>query len=275
MAMREHEWPAGDARADWAAEKFYVPIEKIRGKSKTQGFLDEFAGFLVTMCFGILASLFFRVSVDRPEVFQRCFANACQPGGRPLIVCWNHRTLIDSLIFVQAFYWPGFLWTWIRGVNPLPYHTANAWNYHRTAFRRFCTRHWHVLPVLRRSDSHLVRRVLRILRTSRYPVLHMFPQGQRVRNDDQLVAAKPGIGSIACAAQATVLPMWMRGTEKVQDPSIPGHHIFRIKFPGRRWPIEIRVGDPMEFDPTRRDYQNVSDEILAAIIALNPSTRSS
>jgi 1-acyl-sn-glycerol-3-phosphate acyltransferase len=241
--------------------------------------LDNVLGFFLTLLFGVAFTLLFRllfiIRIEGKERFEAEYRKLTRPmpgqSPQPLIVAWNHRTLLDSYFFVQAFFLPYCFWTWIRtGTNPLPYHAANQKNYFNTAFRRFCARHWHIVPVKaingNQKDGMVIRRLVRVLKTH---VLHIFPQGRRAKFDDEIIVPPPGTGQIVILSRATVLPMWVQGMGNVQDSHIPGHHIYRLRLRLFRR-ITICVGEPMHFGPEQSDPQAVSQAILDAIVARRP-----
>lgn len=89
----------------------------------------------------------------------------------------------------------------------------------------------------------------------------IYPEGTR-SPDGRLYRGRTGVGWLALASQAPVIPVAMIGTDKLLPP---GHTLPR---PGR---IEIRIGKPLVFDEFRdqpagaKQRRMVTDQVMAAI----------
>jgi 1-acyl-sn-glycerol-3-phosphate acyltransferase len=100
----------------------------------------------------------------------------------------------------------------------------------------------------------------------------LFPEGTRTR-DGRLQPARSGIGLTVIKSDAPVVPVRVFGTFEAF-----GRH---LKFP-RPHPIVVKYGQPILFDQLRAEakacskarlkdiYQQVADEIMAAIAKLEP-----
>ena len=104
-------------------------------------------------------------------------------------------------------------------------------------------------------------------------VILVFPEGTRTE-DGKLRPAKSGIGLAVIKSAAPVVPVRVFGTFEAY-----GRH---MKFP-RPWRVAVKYGVPLNFKALREEaktcakprlkeiYQQVADEIMAAIAALEPS----
>ncbi|MGA3265370.1 MAG: lysophospholipid acyltransferase family protein [Verrucomicrobiota bacterium] len=100
----------------------------------------------------------------------------------------------------------------------------------------------------------------------------LFPEGTRTR-DGQLQPARSGIGLVVIKSNAPVVPVRVFGTYQAY-----GRH---VKFP-RPHRIMVKYGQPMQFEALRAEakncskprlkeiYQEIADEIMAAIAKLEP-----
>jgi len=100
----------------------------------------------------------------------------------------------------------------------------------------------------------------------------LFPEGTRTK-DGQLQPARSGIGLTVIKSQAPVVPVRVFGTFEAY-----GRHV-KIPKPQR---ITVKYGKPMNFEKLRAEakscdkarlkeiYQQVADEIMAAIAKLEP-----
>ena len=102
-----------------------------------------------------------------------------------------------------------------------------------------------------------------VLRAGR--ALIMFPEGTRAR-DGELHAARPGVGFLAVATDARIVPTYVTGSDR------PGQWLFRrvkprVWFgPSRTW--RELAGPDAELEPGRALYQSVGAGVMREIAAL-------
>jgi 1-acyl-sn-glycerol-3-phosphate acyltransferase len=96
----------------------------------------------------------------------------------------------------------------------------------------------------------------------------IYPEGTRSR-DGRLYRGKNGVGWLALATGAPVIPVGLRGTEKLQPP---GKNMMRpAKF-------EMRVGAPLQFDKlgekhSMKPRKEATNAVMDAIAALSGQER--
>lgn len=130
---------------------------------------------------------------------------------------------------------------------------------------------WQAVPVDREGGG--AKGLKRILdRLLQGGAIILFPEGTRTR-DGQLQRARSGIGLTVIKSNAPVVPVRVFGTFQAY-----GRHI-KIPRPHR---IAVKYGCPMKFESLRAEartcskdrlkeiYQEVADEIMAAIARLEP-----
>jgi 1-acyl-sn-glycerol-3-phosphate acyltransferase len=92
-------------------------------------------------------------------------------------------------------------------------------------------------------------------------VVAMYCEGGRSRTGELQERAKPGIGRLALASGAPVVPVAIHGSAGIRNWK-------RLRFPR----VSVHFGDPLRFepqeDPSRERQQEVADEIFAAIRTL-------
>ena len=119
-------------------------------------------------------------------------------------------------------------------------------------------------PIRRGSaDRAPLRAGLRAL--ARSEAIILFPEGTRSRTG-ALLPGKAGVGKLAMASHATVVPAWVGGSFAAMPP---GARMFR--------PAKVRVafGDPIPWEEwqgladDRTGYQAVSDRVMREIFALS------
>jgi len=132
-------------------------------------------------------------------------------------------------------------------------------------------RNLNVIPVDRDGGGAAgLKRVLDTLAQGRAVVL--FPEGTRTR-DGHLQPVRAGIGLAVLKTDAPVLPMRVFGTYESWNRQ---HRL------PRPWQIVVKYGHPLDFDALRAEaktcsktrlkaiYQQIANEIMAAIAALQP-----
>src|SRR3954452_14335620 len=150
------------------------------------------------------------------------------PADGPLIVASNHLSFIDSIVIplavprkvvflAKAEYWEG--------------RSPASWP------RRLFFAAFEAVPVQRaqaedaQASLDLVRGVI-----ERGDAFGIYPEGTRSR-DGRLYRGRTGVGWLALATGAAVLPVGVAGTDRVQPVGA------RVPRPGRR--IAIRFGEPV------------------------------
>ena len=115
-----------------------------------------------------------------------------------------------------------------------------------------------------------LRKILEVLQQGNAIII--FPEGTRTV-DGKLRAARSGIGLIVLKSQAPVVPVRVFGTFEAYGRHVPVP---------RPIPVAVKYGKPMTFQSLRWEartcskarlkeiYQEVAEEIMAAIAALQP-----
>lgn len=125
---------------------------------------------------------------------------------------------------------------------------------------------WNAIPVdQERPDMTSLKTIIRELKAGGKVLV--FPEGQRTM-DGELGRGEPGVGLIAAKAQVTVQPIRIVGARQALPRGAA-----RLRF----HPLTLVIGEPIEFAPGqlaaargKGDYQQISDQIMAAIAALQP-----
>jgi 1-acyl-sn-glycerol-3-phosphate acyltransferase len=188
---------------------------------------------------------------------RRSFNTERVPGTGPVILASNHASFIDPPLVGSA----------LR--RPLSYLARD------TLFEvpglNWLLRVWNVVPVDREGGGAAgIRKILQALGDRKAVIL--FPEGTR-SHDGKLQHARSGIGLIVLRSEAPVVPVRVFGTFEAY-----GRH-FRFPRPRR---VAVKYGRPLRFERLRAEadtcdkarlkeiYQEVSDEIMAAIAHLQP-----
>jgi len=198
--------------------------------------------------FRAMFAVYFRWSVFNPERV---------PQKGPVILASNHASFLDPPLVGSGFH---------RDINYLA----------RESLFRFpgigaLLRSWNSVPVDR--DAGGARGLKTILdRLLGGAGIILFPEGTRTR-DGKLQPAHSGIGLIVAKSDAPVVPVRVFGTFEAygRDKKIP-----------RPKKVIVKYGPPMQFEKLRAEtktcdkarlkaiYQEIADEIMAAIAKLEP-----
>jgi len=185
------------------------------------------------------------------------------PADGLLIVASNHLSFIDSIVIplavprkvvflAKAEYWEG--------------RSPAAWP------RRLFFAAFEAVPVQRaqaedaQASLDLARGVI-----ERGDAFGIYPEGTRSR-DGRLYRGRTGVGWLALATGAAVLPVGVAGTDRVQPVGA------KVPRPGRR--IAIRFGEPVlpsSYDKLApgRARRELTDEVMERIAALSGQERAS
>ena len=200
--------------------------------------------------FRLMFASYFRWRVCNPERV---------PQNGPVILAANHASYLDPPLIGSGLK---------RAINYLA----------RESLFRFpvmgsVLRSWKVVPVDR--DGGGARGLKAILdRLLAGGAIILFPEGTRTK-DGKLQPARSGIGLTVIKSAAPVVPVRVFGTYEAY-----GRHL-KIPRPRR---VVVKYGEPMRFEKLRAEaktcdkqrlkeiYQEVADEIMAAIARLEPHT---
>ncbi len=200
------------------------------------------------LSFRVLFSTYFRWRYFNPERV---------PINGPVILASNHASYLDPPLVG----------------SPLP--RALSFLARDTLFRfpgiGALLRSWNSIPVDRDGGGAAgLRRILEVLESGKGIII--FPEGTRTR-DGQLQRARSGVGLIILKSGAPVIPVRVFGTYEAY-----GRH---CRLPRPR-PVAVKYGRPLHFESVRTEartcakarlkqlYQEVADQVMAAIAALQP-----
>ena len=141
----------------------------------------------------------------------------------------------------------------------------------RFRFTRWLLTHWQAVPIDRDGGGVAgMRRILEALSLGRAVIL--FPEGTRTR-DGQLQRVRSGIGMLVVKSTAPVVPVRVWGTFEAYGRN--------VKFPKPKR-VTVKYAEPLHFRELRAEarecskgrlreiYQQIADEIMAAIAKLEP-----
>lgn len=179
------------------------------------------------------------------------------PLAGPVILAANHASYIDPPLVGAGIK---------RGINYLARDTL-----FRFPGVGWLLRKWNSVPVDRDGGGAAGLKAI-IERLLAGGAIILFPEGTRSR-DGKLQPARSGIGLTVIKSNAAVVPVRVFGTYEAY-----GRH---LKFPRPRR-VAVKYGRPMHFQELRAEakacpkarvkeiYQQVADEIMAAIATLEP-----
>src|ERR1051325_420610 len=175
----------------------------------------------------------------------------------PVILASNHASYLDPPLVGSGIH---------RAINYLARDTL-----FRYPGMGWLLRHWQSVPVDRDGGGAAGLKTI-LARLLAGGAIILFPEGTRSR-DGKLQPARSGIGLTVIKSTAAVVPVRVFGTYEAY-----GRH---IKIP-RPHGVAVKYGRPMYFEKLRAEakicskprlkeiYQEVADEIMAAIAKLEP-----
>ena len=179
------------------------------------------------------------------------------PVAGAVILASNHASFLDPPLVGAGLR---------RGINYLARE-----NLFRFPVVGWVLRQWQVVPVDREGGGAAGLRAI-LDRLLAGGAIILFPEGTRTR-DGKLQPARSGIGLTVIKSTAPVVPVRVFGTFEAY-----GRHL-RLPRPRR---VAVKYGQPMQFEQLRAEaktcskarlkeiYQQVADEIMAAIAKLEP-----
>jgi 1-acyl-sn-glycerol-3-phosphate acyltransferase len=200
--------------------------------------------------FRLLYATYFRWSVYNPERV---------PLSGPVILASNHASYLDPPLVGSGIR---------RGINYLARDTL-----FRFPFVGWLLRQWNSVPVDREGGGAAGLKAI-LDRLLAGGAIILFPEGTRTR-DGRLQPARSGIGLTVIKSNATVIPVRVFGTYEAY-----GRHMKKPR-PHR---VAVKYGRPINFATQRAEaktcskarlkqiYQEVANEIMAAIAKLEPCT---
>jgi 1-acyl-sn-glycerol-3-phosphate acyltransferase len=159
-----------------------------------------------------------------------------------LLLAANHVSALDPPVVGSA--------------APRPLHFMAKAELFRVPFLGWLISHLNAHPVERDgADAAALRHALLLLREEK--ALLVFPEGTR-GTEGQLQPGRPGTGMLVALSEAPVVPVYVQGT---------GHALPRGASRPQRACVTVRYGPPLRFERGRgrRRYQEISDQIMAAI----------
>jgi 1-acyl-sn-glycerol-3-phosphate acyltransferase len=183
------------------------------------------------------------------------------PSTGPVILASNHLSFIDSIVIPLA----------VRGRHVVFLAKAEYWEGRSLASlpRRLFFRTFDAVPVQReqqRDAQASLNLALQVL--ERGDAFGIYPEGTRSR-DGRLYRGRTGVGWLALAAGAQVVPVGLTGTDKVQPigATVPRVHRLRVTFGP---PI-----DPKDYAhlPPGRARREITDAVMDAIAAISEQER--
>jgi len=185
-----------------------------------------------------------------------------------VILVANHPSVIDPFLLAILIAWYYALHPWKHA----PLIVADRLNfYDRWWFWPFRSV---MIPIDRNSDRKKAAALLRIRKAVECgrPLI-IFPEGGRTfkgkegeflysEKGNKIRFLQGGIGLLVRKSEATVIPIGIKGSDKVVPNS--KHRLFTKFVPWKR--ISISVGEPIKFDP-QTPREQVTQEIASQILA--------
>lgn len=238
-------------------------------KRRTRKLIDGMIFWMIMYPLGILLGLLFQGMKITGRVRIKHFERFPAWKGR-LIVASNHESLwepwlLPFLLFRQYLFHPQQFIPWI---------TTDLENYVQKRHYFWIRSRLIAVPRGRqKGEFRAVTEMVKMLRGRKIVIL--FPEGGRTYkgkkflyspNGKRIRELKHGIGDLVIKAGATVVPVWVEGSERI----LPNTGWWLSRTIPRIWfPATIKIGPPMRWDNHReRSRREVTESIAHALLEL-------
>lgn len=164
----------------------------------------------------------FRWKIKNRRELRRKFREMVREEKRPILICANHLTMVDSFLIAWAI---APTWWYVLNFSKLAWNLPERRNFASNPVNSFLVYLMKCLPVVRggaRADiSEVLRRVIFLL--SRGEVVLIFPEGGRSRTGRvEVESAAYGVGRIVNAVPGCrVLCVYLRGDHQEKHSDYP------------------------------------------------------
>ena len=184
---------------------------------------------------------------------------------RKIILVSNHPSLLEPLLLPLLFFREYFF----HPFKFAPWSAPDKKNFYDPWYW-FWTRP-RMVPIDRNDEREELKSLFwmkRILNSG--GIIILFPEGGRTyKGDDFLYSRKGkririlmgGLGWLVLKTKATVLPVWVEGTDKVLPPNPNPDKLF--SWPNLREKMTIKIGKPLEFEGSSAVGREVVTQMIA------------
>jgi hypothetical protein len=198
-----------------------------------------------------------RWRIEEVATLRRDYA-MLRRSGRPLVVCANHLTLVDSAVIAWALASPAWF---LAHYASLPWNVPERANFASSPLSRVLVYLMKCVPVVRGGDRRAVGRVLTRLSwlVSRGEVVLLFPEGGRSRTGRvEEDSAAYGVGRlVASVPGCRVLCVYLRGRK--QDG--PGD----LAADGESFVVRSELIEPRSAHYGMRGARDVAQQIVSEL----------
>jgi 1-acyl-sn-glycerol-3-phosphate acyltransferase len=185
-------------------------------------------------------------------------------GRRPMLICANHLTLVDSAVIAWALASP---WWYLRHFAALAWNVPERRNFASSRLQRVLVYLMKCVPIERGSDRKQVAAALDRLAylLSRGEAVLIFPEGGRSRTGRiELASQTYGVGRLAAEAPGCrVLCVYLRGEGQETWSGMPAR--------GERFHVAVDVVEPSSPHRGLRRSIDLSRQILERLAAMERS----
>lgn len=200
----------------------------------------------------------FRWKIKNQRELRRAFCEAVRSDQRPILLCANHLTMVDSFLIAWAI---APTWWYVLNFSKLAWNLPERRNFASNRINHFLIYLMKCLPVVRGGDradiSEVLKRVVFLL--ARNEVVLIFPEGGRSRTGRvEIESAAYGVGRIVNAVPGCrVLCVYLRGEHQEKYSDYPIH--------GEEFDLQLSWLEPKTEKKGLRASVEVSQQILGRI----------
>ncbi len=215
--------------------------------------------WILTGAFLLYVVMGYRIR-DAAEVRSR-FRSLIRNDRRPLLICANHLTMIDSALVAWAL---GGSWWYLFNYSRMPWNLPEQANFSQNRLNRMVVWLVKCIPVSRGGSREKVSGSLEKVKhvLSRGETALVFPEGGRSRTGRvQAESATYGVGRVLEAVpECRTVCVYLRGDHQESWSTVPRR--------GDRFSVDFRVIEPLSDHSGLRRARDLSLQIVGELVKM-------
>lgn len=244
--------PAAGGKAD----SLSLPLPEQK-KIRRQRLLSLLVAPLWVPLLALLMRFFFGWRFENARAVRKQYLELRRTENRPVMICANHLTMLDSAILAGAL---GTPWSYLKDFAAMPWNVPESQNFAGTRLARTLAYLFKCVPIERGGGKKVIRSLQRVswLLQQNETVL-IFPEGGRSRSG-RVTVENPahGVGRLLAANEnCLVICAYLRGAGQENWSNLPKR--------GERFQFALRTLSPSSEERGLRKSRDLTQQILAEL----------
>ncbi len=254
--------PSGESGADSKPDSLSLPPPE-QAKIRRQRFLSLLVAPLWVPLLGLIMRFFFGWRVENVRALRKQYSQLRRTEDRPVMICANHLTMLDSAILAGAL---GTPWSYLRDFAAMPWNVPESQNFAGTRLARWLAYLFKCVPIERGGGKKVIQSLQRVSwLLQQQETLLIFPEGGRSRSG-RVTSENPahGVGRLLAANEnCLVICAYLRGAEQQSWSKLPKR--------GERFRLELRPFSPTSEKRGLRKSRDLTQQILTELSDMEAS----